>query len=273
MYEETLQSISESAASKAKLSLSRKGAYLIHSAMAGAYVGLGVILIFALGTPLFYAQSPFLSLVMAGAFGIALSLVIIAGADLFTGNAMVMPVGVLSKKVRWQDLGRVFFYSYIGNLLGSVLVAFCALQAEIFSKDPSLLMTIAAKKMNSPFSVLFFKAILCNWLVVLAVWCAFRAKTESGKLIMIAWCLLGFVGSGYEHSIANMTLLTLANFLPNDGSYAVSWTGWIKNLVPVTLGNILSGALFVGGAYYFVSPISASRAPSKLQSAPSKKAG
>lgn len=255
MYNETLLAVAESAAAKAKLSASRLSAYLIHSAMAGAYVGLGIALIFAFGTVLFKAQSPMTSLVMASTFGIALSLVIIAGADLFTGNTMVMPVGALTKKVTWKDVARVLVYSYIGNMIGSVLIAFCVYEAGVFSADPSFVLTVAAKKMNAPFMTLFFKAILCNWLVVLAVWSAFRAKTESGKLIMIWWCLLGFIGSGYEHSVANMTLLTLANLLPNDGSFAVSWSGMMSNLIPVTLGNIFSGAILMGLSYYHISPV------------------
>lgn len=251
MYKETINSVCESAITKVKLAKQSIPAYLIHAAMAGAYVGLGIILIFAIGTALHKVDSPFTSLAMATTFGIALSLVIIAGADLFTGNTMVLPMAAFAKRVTWKDVGRVLLYSYIGNCIGSVLVAFCAYQAGTFSADPSFVLAVAAKKMNSPFLPLFFKAVLCNWLVVLAVWSAFRCKTESGKLVMIWWCLLAFIGSGYEHSIANMTLLTLANFLPHDASL-ISWQGWVDNLIPVTLGNIFSGAILMAGAYFFI---------------------
>lgn len=271
MYKETILAISDAALTKSKLSANRIWAYLVHSAMAGAYVGLGIILIFAFGTPLSKAQSPAVGLVMASTFGIALSLVIIAGSDLFTGNTMVMPLGALSGKVRWRDVARVLFYSYIGNLLGSVFLAYCVYQAGTFKLDPSWVMTVAEKKMNAPFEALFFKAMLCNWLVVLAVWSAYRVKTESAKLIMIWWCLLGFIGSGYEHSVANMTLLSLANFL-NDGTNAgISWSGFFYNLVPVTLGNFVSGALFMGVAYYFVSPVQAPQVVTEENIIPQKK--
>lgn len=268
MYNESLLAVAEAAQSKSKLSATRIWAYLTNSAFAGAYVGLGIILIFALGTPLFKEHSAFTSLVMGATFGIALSLVIFAGADLFTGNTMVMPVGALTRKVSWKDVGRVFLYSYMGNCLGSMFVAYCAFKAGTFSADPTWVLTVAAKKMNAPFEVLFFKAVLCNWLVVLAVWSAFRCKTESGKLMMIWWCLLGFIGSGYEHSIANMTLLTLANLLPNDGTFAVSWSGWLYNIGVVTLGNIVSGSFLMAYAYYFVSPV---QAPKSLEQETYKK--
>lgn len=251
MYQETLELVAHSAKTKSKLCSSNLVAYLMHSAMAGIYLGFGVVLVFSLSTAFFKVQSPALSLVMGTTFGIALSLVMIAGADLFTGNTMIMFVGLLKGSTNSFDLAKVWFWSYLGNFLGAILLAFIAWQAEVIH-DPSWLLTVAAKKMNGSWMTLFLKGILCNWLVVLAVWCTFRLKTESAKLIMIWWCLLGFVGSGYEHSIANMTLLTLANFLHKSG-YAISWGGMMHNLIPVTLGNIVSGVLFMGFPYFFIS--------------------
>ena len=252
MYQETLELLANSAQSKSKLCSSRLGAYLIHSAMAGVYLGFGIVLVFSLSTAFFKAQSPAVNLIMGATFGITLSLVVIAGAELFTGNTMIMLIGLLSGKTTLVDLLKVWSWSYFGNFLGALLMAFLVSQATIFP-DPSWLLTVAEKKMNAPWSVLFFRGILCNWLVVLAIWCSYRVKTEAGKLIMIWWCILAFVGSGYEHSIANMGLLTLANFLPNEG-YAISWSGLIHNLIPVTLGNIVSGVLFMGFSYYSISP-------------------
>lgn len=252
MYQETLDLVVESAKSKAKLCHSNLPAYIMHAAMAGIYLGFGVVLVFVLTTPFFQTQSPALSLLMGATFGIALSLVVIAGADLFTGNTMIMFVGALRGKTSWLDLAKVWFWSYVGNFLGAILLAFIAFKAEVL-QDSSWLHTIAAKKMNAPWMTLFLKGILCNWLVVLAIWCTFRLKTEAAKLIMIWWCLLGFVGSGYEHSIANMALLSLANFIPNQGGHLVSWNGMLNNLIPVTLGNLVSGVLFMAIPYYLIS--------------------
>ncbi|HQW57831.1 MAG TPA: formate/nitrite transporter family protein [Gammaproteobacteria bacterium] len=252
MYQETLELVAESAKNKAKLCSSNLLAYLMHAAMAGIYLGFGVVLVFSLTTSFFQAESPGLSLVMGTTFGIALSLVVIAGADLFTGNTMIMLIGALKGKTTWTDLSKIWFWSYCGNFLGAIIFALIAWKADVL-QDASWLLTVATKKMNGSWMSLFLKRILCNWLVVLAVWCSFKLKTEGAKLIMIWWCLLGFVGSGYEHSIANMTLLTLANLLPNDGIHIVSWSGVIHNLIPVTLGNIVSGVLFMGIPYYFIS--------------------
>jgi len=255
MYQDTLELIANTAKDKAKLCATNLFAYLIHSAMAGVYLGFGVVLVFSLSTAFFSAQSPALNLVMGTTFGIALSLVVIAGADLFTGNTMIMLVGALSGKTKLSDLAKVWCWSYIGNFLGSVLIASLAWRAMVIH-DPIWILTVAAKKMTAPWMNLFFKGILCNWLVVLAIWCSYRLKTESAKLIMVWWCLLGFVGSGYEHSIANMALLTLANLLPHEGINAVSWSGMLHNLIPVTLGNLVSGVLFMGLPYYYVGAYS-----------------
>ena len=252
MYQDTLKLISESAKLKSRLFKTNFFAYLLHTGMAGVYLGFGVVLVFSLTTPLFKAQSPVLNLVMGTTFGIALSLVTVAGADLFTGNTMIMTVGYLEKKTTLLDLIKVWLFSYLGNFLGAVFFALIAWQSGVIT-DASWLLTLASKKMHASFHTLFIRGILCNWLVVLAIWCSFRLKTESAKLIMIWWCLLGFVGSGYEHSIANMILLTLANLMPHNPEIHVSWAGIWHNLLPVTLGNMVSGVFFMALPYYLVS--------------------
>lgn len=248
-----IDSVAESARSKEGLFKKNLSGYLLHAAMAGAYVGLGIILIFVLGAPLYEANSPLVPLVMGTSFGIALSLVILAGSDLFTGNTMVLPVGALKGAISWQTVGKLFAVNYLGNFLGSLLLAWMVSEAGIFSNEAGLhfLSVVATKKMGLSFWKLFLRGILCNWLVVLAVWSCYRLKTESGKLIMIFWCLFGFIGSGYEHSVANMTLLTLAAMVVP--SETVSWAGVAHNLIPVTLGNIFSGFLFMGAAYWWIS--------------------
>lgn len=251
MYEETLSDVESAAASKANLVDRNLPAAVVHSAMAGAYVGLGIVLIFALGTPLDRAGSPFTGLIMAATFGVALSLVLAAGSDLFTGDTMIMTVGALRGASDWTSLAKVWGWSWLGNLAGSALVAGLAAGAGIFATDPSLVVDVAALKMNAPGDVLFLRGILCNWLVVLAVWSWFKMDNEIARLIMVWWCLLAFIGSGYEHSVANMTLLTMANVLPHGPE--VSLSGMAHNLLYVSLGNVVSGTLLMGGAYWLVT--------------------
>jgi nitrite transporter NirC len=190
---------------------------------------------------------------MGVSFGIALSLVIFAGSELFTGNNMVMTIGLLAKKISLNELNKVWFYSFIGNFAGSVILAFLVAMSGLATNNPSneLIVKISSLKMTAPFIELFIRGILCNILVCLAVWISIKAKSETAKLIMIFWCLFAFISSGYEHSIANMSLLSLALMIPHPES--VSLIGLFNNLIPVTLGNIVGGAVFVGMAYWFSS--------------------
>jgi nitrite transporter NirC len=176
--------------------------------------------------------------------------VIIAGAELFTGNNMVMAVGLLRRTVSpWALLG-VWLVSFAGNLAGSLALAWLVTRSGVLGAHPQLgvIEKAVAAKMQLSFGSLFYRGVLCNWLVCLAVWSALRMQSEAGKLIMIFWCLFAFVGAGFEHSVANMTLLALG--LMQAHGPAVTLAGFVHNLVPVTLGNIAGGALFVGGAYW-----------------------
>lgn len=224
--------------------------YLALAMLAGAYVGFGVILSFSVAAPLNAAGSPFVRLVMGASFGIALSLVVFAGAELFTGNNLIMAVGLLRRRVSASALGVVWLVSFGGNLAGALALAWLVARSGVLGggAGAEFVQKTAATKMHLPVGELFFRGVLCNWLVCLAVWSAMRAQSEGAKLAMIWWCLFAFVGAGFEHSVANMTLLTLG-LLQSHGP-DVSLAGFAHNLVPVTLGNIAGGALFVGGAYW-----------------------
>jgi nitrite transporter NirC len=141
--------------------------------------------------------------------------------------------------------------TWIGNLAGSLgLVALFALGGGggLLSTPDTLVMKVAALKMNAPGASLFARAILCNWLVCLAIWMSARVSSDSAKCIVIFWCLLAFIACGFEHSVANMTLLGLA--LAGNHPETVSVAGFAWNLAWVTLGNVVGGAVFVAGAYH-----------------------
>lgn len=233
------------------------GGYLILSALAGVYLGLGICLIFSIGAPFAADGGIALKLVMGASFGIALTLVIFAGSELFTGNNMVCTIGALSRAITWMDVTRLLIWSFIGNLAGSLAVAWLVAQSGVLSKPPQtdLLMKVAAAKMSLPAWELFIRGILCNWLVCLAVWTASRTTNDVAKIMLIFWCLFAFVGSGFEHSIANQSILGIALMLPHPE--AISWVGFAWNQAFVVLGNIVGGGVFVGGAYWFVSPFRA----------------
>lgn len=252
MFNETLEKLSNGAKNKVNLLNESKLKYLISSTYAGFYVGLGIILIFSVGGPLGAIGSPFTKIAMGLSFGIALSLVIMTASELFTGNNMIMTAAWLNKKVSGKDTLRIWIYSYIGNFVGSLIVAGLFVLSGLVNKGPvtDFINTVAAAKMSAPFVELVFRGILCNILVCLAVLCSIRMNSESGKLIMVFWCLFAFITSGFEHSIANMTLLSISMFLPHPET--VSMAGYIHNLTAVTIGNIIGGAVFLGAGYYML---------------------
>ena len=251
MYLETVDEFAEIARKKSDFLKRSPLGFWISAMMAGAFIGLGIILIFSVGSD---ADPGYRALIMGASFGVALTLVVFAGADLFTGHTMFMPMGVLRGRIGWSDLAASWAASWLGNLVGAALLAFVFVTggggAVLHSKS-GFLMTVAAAKMSAPALALFCRAALCNWLVCLALWMAQRTTSDAAKCIVIFWCLFAFIGSGFEHSVANMTLLGIA--LLAEHPETVSLAGFVHNLFWVTLGNIVSGALIMGAGYWAMS--------------------
>ena len=247
MYRGDFSRISDGAVSKSAMLGRDPGGYFVLSMLAGAYIGIGVLLAFTIGGLL--AGQPYAKVAMGLSFGVALSLVVMAGAELFTGNNLAMAAGVLDKKVKWSDLAKLWIICWLGNLAGGIILGviyhFTGLGTGAVGE---FMASAAAAKMGAGAAALFTRGILCNFLVCLAVWSASRASSDAGKLIMIFWCLFAFITTGFEHSIANMTLFTVALLEPS--GQAVSLGGACFNLILVTLGNIVGGALMVAVPYW-----------------------
>ena len=251
MYLETIDHFAHYAQQKREAAENSPIRFFVASMMAGAYIGLAIILIYTLGAE---AAPQYRHLVMGASFGVGLTLVVFAGGELFTGQTMYMSHGLLRGQTGWVDLARVWTLCWTGNLAGSVLVA--ALFAaggggSLLFGHESFLFDVAAVKMNSAAWALVARGILCNWLVCLALWIAARTASDAAKCIVIFWCLFVFIGSGYEHSVANMTLLTLA--LLGNHPDTITMGGFVHNMVWVTLGNVISGVLFMGVGYWYVA--------------------
>jgi len=255
MYTETVQALGDAAA--AKLTAQRRSllSHLIRSMMAGMYVGAAIALIFTVGGTLSKESPGAVRLVMGVCFGGALTIVIFAGSELFTGSNLVLTLGVLTKKASLGDLASNWVWTWIGNLLGSMLLALVVIRSGVFDTDPvkGFVLGLVEKKMNIPPEQLIWRAVLANWLVCLGVWMAARIKSETARVLMIWWCMFTFITSGYEHSIANMFGLMLGVLLPHS-DMAISWSGYWYNLGLATFGNVIGGALFVAGMYWLGSP-------------------
>lgn len=247
MYAKTIDGFAEVAAAKAAFSRDAPGSFLLSSMMAGAYVGIGIILIFTLGQQI---DPSLRSLVMGACFGIALTLVIFAGSDLFTGHTLFMTVGLARGTTDMPALARSWVLTWVGNLLGSVFLAvvfWFAGGGQVLKQGADLIYAASAAKMSAPAVALVARGALCNWLVCLAIWTSARATSDAAKCILIWWCLFAFIACGFEHSVANMTVFSIALLGAHPPN--VSLGGMAYNLLWVTLGNIIGGAGFVGLGY------------------------
>ncbi|AGF58548.1 formate/nitrite transporter [Clostridium saccharoperbutylacetonicum] len=218
------------------------------------------------------AETYGLGKVLAGAvFGTGLMLVLIAGGELFTGNTMIL-VGVLDKKVSIKAMLKNWFFVYVGNFIGSIFIAYMMNESGLFSSGDSMLgavtIKIAAYKVGLTFTQGLFLGIMCNWLVCLAVWMAYGAKDMTGKILAIFFPIWLFITSGFEHCVANMYYIPAGILAKNNESLTdvaavlgvtpeklnhLNWeTFFTGNLIPVTLGNIIGGGIFVGVAYWYV---------------------
>ena len=255
MYKREIDSLTHSAEVKIGL-LNRSIAKYLTSAFLGSFfVSLGIMLIYSIGGIMHHAGSEVYKILMGASFGVALSLVFMCGGDLFTSNAMIMTIGALEKKVTWLDAVKIWVVVWIGNLIGGIVGAFLYIQAGLASGKSDyigeFIVSNVATKMNTAGMELFLRGLLCNVLVCLATWMAYRLKEESAKILMIWWCLFTFITAGFEHSVANMGFLTMGLLLPHGAD--VSIMGFIHNIVWVSLGNFVGGVLFVGLPYYFIT--------------------
>ena len=265
MYQDEYAATGAGAAAKVRLLKKNPLGYFLMSALAGAYIGFGILLSFTVGGTL--GPIPMNKIAMGLSFGIALSLVIIAGAELFTGNAMVLYNGWRQKTVTLTDVIGLWVVCYLGNLVGAVILSFIFYGAAGTAGGVGqALAGAAATKMSLPPLVLFLRGILCNVLVCLAVWCGFRCKSDSGKLIMTFWCLYAFFTCGFEHSVANMTVLTLG--LLNPAGMAVSFSGFGYNLLWVTLGNLVGAVVFLAIPYGIAAAKKQAHSTTSISSSP-----
>lgn len=186
-------------------------------------------------------------------FGAAIILIAYGGGDLFTGNTFYFTFAALRKKISWGEVIKIWMTSYVGNILGAALFAFIIYTTGLFNDAHvnGFLLSVVEKKMEAPGMQLFFRAILCNWLVCLAFFVPMALKGDGPKMFSMILFVFCFFISGYEHSIANMCTFAIALVLNHPGTISVS--GVIHNLIPVTIGNLIGGGVLMGWMYYYVN--------------------
>lgn len=202
-------------------------------------------------------------------FSLGLILVIVAGAELFTGNNLII-MGFASRVVSFKQLLRNWGFSFLGNFIGSISVVFLMFFTNLWSMKNFMLgakiVQIAAEKTNLTFLEGFSRGILCNALVCLAVWLCFSARTVISKIAAIIFPITAFVASGFEHNIANMYFIPMGLLLKGNANVMgalnsampgvnisnLNFYGFFGNIFAVTLGNIVGGAIMVGAVYWMI---------------------
>lgn len=272
------------------------GKTMILGLLAGVYIGFGANLATTIGCDAAtYVGNGIGQLLFGGVFAVGLMLVVIGGSELFTGNNMFMVVGALDGTIGWGDVAKNWTLVWIANFIGSLLLVYIVVGGFYGGESVGLFKgAIAAKaiavakgKVELTWLSAFCRAILCNWLVCMAVWLALASKDVIGKVWAIWFPIMAFVASGFEHSVANMYFIPMGLELVNhpavldaaaklslskdlaaaatspeaiaamdtfkNGALAsLTWPKFImNNLIPVTLGNIVGGGFFVGGLYWF----------------------
>lgn len=232
---------------------------LVLAIFAGVYIGFGGILMTTVKVGTADKLGTGMANILGGAaFSVGLMLVVIAGAELFTGNCLI-PLGVLQRKVTVYGLFKNWTVVYIGNVIGSLLLVLIMFFSGLYGSEGSLtsLGAVAVLISNGKASLgadlsgwimAFCRGILCNWLVCLAVWLAISAENTTGKIFACFFPIMAFVAAGFEHSIANWYLIPIGFLL--DSSILLS--NILMNLIVVTLGNIVGGVFFVGFLYWYV---------------------
>lgn len=223
--------------------------YLISSILAGMFIGLG--LIFSASIATYLKGTPFEKLGLAIVFPMALSIVIMLKVELFTSATFILGFGKMEKNLKLSEVFKVLLVCYFGNWIGSLILSFLFLGTG--SLDGSIgeyIANLAFTKINLSILQLVAKGILCNILVCLASWATYRMNSESGKLIIVFWCLFAMILCGFEHSIANMTTMTLG--MLRNHLLDINLLGYLYNLLWVTLGNIIGGVVFVAFPIYIM---------------------
>jgi formate/nitrite transporter len=271
---EIMEAVINVGVAKSKMTLKSQ---FILALLAGAYIGLGSVLaIKVVGNMPVETWGNLTRLIFGGVFPVGLLMVLLAGADLFTGDCMFMTGALTHRQIDVGKFFKILIYSVIGNFIGSVLVAWLAYKGTLLMDGSAAARPLANYAVNLAngkcalsFDVAFYRGIMCNWLVCLAIYMAASSTDGVSKAVLMWPPITAFVTMGMEHSVANMTFIPLGMLIGSDPTYmatanavplVATWqTMTFGNFVPVILGNYVGGALFVAMFYYWSNNLKAKR--------------
>ena len=240
MQKKDINLISDMAVKKFKFADSAPIKYFFRAIVAGFFLVVAIILSYTTGAVLNNSY-PEMARIMVVAF---------IGGELFTGNNLVMAIGIYNNECTLTMALKVWFMSYLGNFIGSILLGFLFVKSGAsmdLIKDYAK--GIVDIKLTLPAIELFLRGMLCNFMVCIAFLSTIKMKSETGKLIIMFWCIFAFVIAGFEHSIANMGIFSITYFSSGDVSLPLVF----RNLFWVTLGNMVGGGVLLALPLKFMS--------------------
>ena len=223
--------------------------------LAGAFIGLGAMASTVAGADTGLGYGP-TRLLVGVVFSLGLILVLVGGAELFTGNSLIV-MAWASRRLTTAALLRNWAVVYAGNLVGASATAVGIGLTGVHSlgngKVAATALAIARAKCSLDFGEAVARGVFCNALVCLAVWLGFSARTTTDKILCIVFPVTAFVAAGFEHSVANMYFIPAGMLLQGETDAPITWSCFlVGNLLPVTIGNIAGGSVMVGLAYWFI---------------------
>lgn len=248
---ETLQTQSDAAVTKTS-AFQYPLRFLVFGLLAGAYIGVGVVLMVSAAGPLVAAGDGLAKLVSGLVFSAALTIVVFAGAELVTSAMMILPLGALMRRISIGRAAGTMTFMFVANFFGAFLFAVIVVLSGVLTSNPGagdMLNAMLLSKAQATPLELFMRGVLCNVLVCLAIWMGSRVKSDGTKIALIFIAITTFVTSGFEHVVANMTTYWIGVLTSNANTTAALFAG---NMVWVGLGNLIGGAVVVGLAYWFV---------------------
>lgn len=224
--------------------------YIMRAVVTGFYVIVAIILSYTTAGILNPKYPEVARVIVAATFSLALALIVFLNGELFTGNNLIMSSGIYAGKTTFKMAFKVWVYSYIGNLIGSIIISYIFIKSGAsFNIIRDYIEPIINAKLSLTISELILRGMLCNFIVCLGFLATIKIYSDSGKLIMMFWCVFAFAIAGFEHSIANMGIFSVGFFALDN----ISLLEIARNIIWVSVGNLIGGGVLLAFPTVFIS--------------------
>lgn len=250
MYISDIDLISKMAEKKSRYATEKPGKYLGRAVVTGFYIMVAIILSYTTGAILYPKYPEVSKVLVAATFCFAIAMIVFFSGELFTGNNFVMAVGMYRKRINLSMAVKVWIYSFLGNAVGLIIFAYLFIKSGAsLSAIQHYIESVAYAKLELPVAQMILRGILCNFIVCLAYLSGIKMKSESGKFIMMFFAVFAFIIAGFEHSIANVGVFSVAYFALGGLPMALVF----KNLLWVVIGNMIGGGILLALPLVYIS--------------------